>query len=89
MAGTGFDDPGVYYSDSFFSEDRSEADGDLSRSSALKRFKEFLKTFLDQDNCFCYRYKHIIHNELCKLYIFIGLYISKCISQEIHIRLGG
>lgn len=55
MAGSGFDDPGVYYSDPFFPEDRSEADGELSRTAAVKRFKEFIKTFLDQNNCFCYR----------------------------------
>ena len=57
MAGTGFDDPGVFYSDSLFGEDRSESGGgDLSRLASVKIFKEFLKTFLDQDNCFCYRY---------------------------------
>ena len=50
----GFDEPGVYYSDAFFSEDRSE-EGDLSRVAAQRRFKEFIKTFLDQNNCFCYR----------------------------------
>ncbi len=56
MAGTGFDDPGVFFSDSFFPEDRSESEhGELSRTASLKRFKEFLKTFLDHENCFCYR----------------------------------
>lgn len=56
MAGTGFDDPGVFYSDSFFAEERSESEiGELSKTASIKRFKEFLKTFLDQDNCFCYR----------------------------------
>ena len=52
----GFDDPGVYYSDAFFSEDRSE-EGDLTRVAAQKRFKEFIKTFIDQENRFCYRYR--------------------------------
>lgn len=51
----GFDDPGVYYSDAFFSEDRSE-EGDLTRVAAKKRFKEFIKTFIDQENRFFYRY---------------------------------
>lgn len=51
----GFDDPGVYYSDPYYSEDRTETD-DVSRVSAEKRFKEFIKTFIDQDNCFCYRF---------------------------------
>ena len=55
MAGTGFDEPGVYYSESFFSDDRTEGD-ELSSTAAVTRFKEFIKTFLDQDNCFCYRY---------------------------------
>lgn len=56
MAGTGFDDPGVYYSESFFGDENSEADvGVLSSTAAVKRFKDFLKSFMDQDNCFCYR----------------------------------
>ena len=55
MAGTGFDDPGVYYSDPFFAEEGSEADAELTHTAAVKRFKEFIKTFLDQNNCFPYR----------------------------------
>ena len=55
MAGTGFDDPGIYYSDPYLLDDRSENEGELNRTAALKRFKEFLKTFLDHNNCFCYR----------------------------------
>ena len=51
----GFDDPGVYYSDSLFSEDRSES-LELTRTAAQKRFKDFIKTFIDHQNCFCYRY---------------------------------
>lgn len=56
MAGTGFDDPGVYYSGPLFNDDQSEGGEDLSRSAAVNSFKEFLKNFLDQDNCYCYRY---------------------------------
>ena len=56
MAGTGFDDPGVYYSDSFFPDDHSESEGGAtSRTTTIARFKEFLKTFLDGDQCYCYR----------------------------------
>jgi len=55
MAGTGFDDPGVYYSDPFFVEEGSEAGAEFTSTAAVKRFKEFIKTFLDQNNCFCYR----------------------------------
>lgn len=56
MAGTGFDDPGVFFSDPFFPDDRSELDGgEVSRTAAVKQFKEFLKTFQDNDHCFCYR----------------------------------
>lgn len=56
MAGTGLDDPGVYYSDPFFSDDRSEAEGELSRTTIVNRLKEFIKTFMDHTNSFCYRY---------------------------------
>ena len=52
---TGFDDPGVFYSDQLYSDERSEAE-DLTRGGAAqKRFKEFIKTFIDQENSFCYR----------------------------------
>ena len=51
---SGFDEPGVFYSEAFFSDDRSE-DGDISRVAAQRRFKEFIKTFLDHDNVYCYR----------------------------------
>ena len=50
----GFDDPGVYYSEPFFSEEVSE-EGEVSRTAAVRRFKEFIKTFLDNDNVYCYR----------------------------------
>ena len=50
----GFDDPGVYYSEPFFSEDVSE-DGEISRTAAVRRFKEFIKTFLNHENIYCYR----------------------------------
>ena len=50
----GFDDPGVYYSEPFFSEERSE-DGDITRTAAQRRFKDFIKTFLDHENVYSYR----------------------------------
>ena len=50
----GFDEPAVYYSDPFFTDQQSE-DGEMTRVAAQRRFKEFIKTFMDQDSCFCYR----------------------------------
>lgn len=49
----GFDDPGVYFSDSFFSDDRN--DGQQTRTAFQKKFKDFIKTFMDHQSCFCYR----------------------------------
>lgn len=51
----GFDDPGVFYSESLLSETHTE-DGDISRMAAQRRFKEFIKTFLDHENVYSYRY---------------------------------
>lgn len=51
----GFDDPGVFYSESLLSEGHTE-DGDISRMAAQRRFKEFIKTFLDHENVYSYRY---------------------------------
>lgn len=73
MAGTGYDEAPVYYSDPFFSEDRSEADGGLSRTASLGRFKEFIKTFLDHDNCFCYRDQLQRHYNLGQYWLQVDL----------------
>lgn len=51
----GFDDPGVFYSESLLSEGPTE-DGDISRMAAQRRFKEFIKTFLDHENVYSYRF---------------------------------
>ena len=50
----GFDDPGVFYSEPFFSEEHSEG-GDITHTAAQRRFKDFIKTFLDHDNIYSYR----------------------------------
>ncbi|KAG9335923.1 hypothetical protein JZ751_003480 [Albula glossodonta] len=42
---SGFDDPGVYYSDSFGGVDGPADDGGVKRSQIKKRFKEFLRQF--------------------------------------------
>ncbi len=55
MAMSGMDAPPVYYSDPFFSEQASEDGEEVSFTAAQRRFKEFLKTFMDQENSFCYR----------------------------------
>ena len=68
----GFDDPGVYYSDPYYSEDRTETD-DVSRVSAEKRFKEFIKTFIDHDNCFCYRDQLKRHYNLRQFWLEVDL----------------
>jgi DNA replication licensing factor MCM5 len=51
----GFDDPGVYFSDPFFGGDDTRDDTELSHSAIIKKFKEFIRTFVDVDNIFVYR----------------------------------
>lgn len=69
----GFDDPGVFFSDPFFSsEDRSE-DGDLSRVAAQRRFKDFIKTFMDHDSCYCYRDQLKRHYNLGQYWLVVEL----------------
>ena len=51
---SGFDDQGVFYGESFFSDERSE-EGSITRGAAQRRFKEFIKTFLNHENVYCYR----------------------------------
>ncbi len=53
----GLDNPGVFFSDNFGSEDPSQGDGSAETNLALKkRFKEFLRQFHD-DGGFDYRYR--------------------------------
>ena len=55
----GFDDPGVFYSDPLYSEDgQSEAGTDESNTTIQKKFYDFLRTFMDDTNVYCYRYKY-------------------------------
>ncbi|MEE6526757.1 hypothetical protein FKM82_027578 [Ascaphus truei] len=42
---SGFDDPGVYYSDSFGGEQPVGDDGQAKRSQLQKRFREFLRQY--------------------------------------------
>lgn len=69
----GFDDPGVYYSDSLFSDERSETQ-DVSRTAAQRRFKEFIKTFIDHQNCFCYRDQLKRHYNLRQYWLKVDLH---------------
>ena len=50
----GFDDPGVYYSEPFFSEDTHD-EASVTRTATLKKYKDFIKTFVDVNNVFVYR----------------------------------
>ena len=51
----GFDDPGVYYSDPFFSEDSHDASA-ASRTDTTKKFKDFIRKFVDVNGIFIYRF---------------------------------
>lgn len=50
----GFDNPGVYYSDSLFSDERPD-EADVSKTASQRKFKDFIKTFMDHRNNYCYR----------------------------------
>ena len=51
----GFDDPGVFFSDPFFGEETRD-DTEVTRSGTVKKFKEFIRNFVDVDNIFVYRW---------------------------------
>lgn len=50
----GFDDPGVFFSDNFSSEDQQNAT-QLSLIAVKRRFKDFLREF--HEGNFAYRYR--------------------------------
>lgn len=57
---SGFDDPGVYYSDSFGGGDGPGDEGAVKRSQIKKRFREFLRQFrIGTDRTgFTYKYRY-------------------------------
>lgn len=57
---SGFDDPGVYYSDSFGGGEGVGDEGTVKRSQIKKRFREFLRQFrVGTDRTgFTYKYRY-------------------------------
>lgn len=51
---TGFDDPGIFFSDNFGSEDQNNED-QINRTQVKKRFKDFIRQF--HEGNFSYRYR--------------------------------
>lgn len=80
----GFDDPGVFFSDSF-AIDEQQDDQQLTRTIAQKKFKEFIREYHEDGLSFRYRYKSFnVFVTFC--YRLIGqLLVSICISE---IQLG-
>lgn len=55
----GFDDPGVFFSDNFGSEDQPD-DNQINRSQVKKRLKDFIRQF--HEGNFSYRYRYVLSN---------------------------
>ena len=53
---TGFDDPGIFFSDNFGSEEQNNED-QINRQQVKKRFKDFIRQF--HEGNFSYRYRCI------------------------------
>ena len=51
---TGFDDPGIFFSDNFASEEQNNED-QINRQQVKKRFKDFIRQF--HEGNFSYRYR--------------------------------
>jgi DNA replication licensing factor MCM5 len=71
---SGFDDPGVYFSDPLFSDGGGSNEQQLNRTTSLKRFKDFIKTFMDHQNCFCYRDQLKRHYNLRKFWLNVDVH---------------
>ena len=65
---TGFDDPGIFFSDNFGSEDQSNED-QINRTQVKKRFKDFIRQF--HEGNFSYRYRLMF-------YFFSGVLTKMC-----------
>ena len=56
---SGFDEGEIFYSDVFGSEDQLD-DNQLSRTSAQKQFKKFIREFHEGTFVYPYRYDHCV-----------------------------
>ena len=52
---SGFDDPGIFFSDNFGSEDQAD-DGQANRQQTKNRFREFIRQFHEGNFSYTYRY---------------------------------
>jgi len=82
----GFDDPGVFFSDSLASENNE--DGAASRLALKKRFKEFLRSFRE-GNVAAYKYRDIIkrHYNLKQFYVEIKIEDLASFDEELADKL--
>ena len=53
---SGFDDPGIFFSDNFGSEDQPD-DGQVNRQQTKNRFREFIRQFHEGNFSYNYRYE--------------------------------
>ena len=51
---SGYDDPGVFFSDNFGSEEQAD-DQQINRQQVKNRFKEFIRQFHEGNFSYCYR----------------------------------
>lgn len=54
----GFDDPGLFFSDNFGGENDNQNDRNVNLQSTKRKFKEFLRTFNEDNFYFKYRYEY-------------------------------
>ncbi|XP_052769415.1 DNA replication licensing factor mcm5-like [Mya arenaria] len=69
---TGFDDPGIFFSDNFGSEDQNN-DDQINRVQVKKRFKDFIRQF--HEGQFSYRYRDELkrHYNLGEYYLEVEI----------------
>lgn len=85
---SGFDDPGVYYSDSFGGGEGIGDEGVVKRSQIKKKFREFLRQFrVGTDRTgFTYKYRYYDIRGVCILdSLFSSLQGQKSFAQLVPI----
>eukprot|EP00057_Strongylocentrotus_purpuratus_P035774 XP_801948.1 PREDICTED: DNA replication licensing factor mcm5 [Strongylocentrotus purpuratus] len=68
----GFDDPGIFFSDNFGSEDQHD-DGRINRTALQRRFKDFLRKFHDANFTYKYRDELKRHYNLGHYFLDVSL----------------
>eukprot|EP00118_Oscarella_pearsei_P026954 m.310596 g.310596 ORF g.310596 m.310596 type:complete len:737 (+) comp52950_c0_seq1:92-2302(+) len=88
MVETGFDDPGVFFSDPFGSEGPDDTESTQRRTRDQQRFADFIRNFVDDRHTYKYRDQLRRNYNLGRYWVEISLNDMSSFDEELADKLG-